>query len=112
LRKAGRTWEIVYDGGSIQAIQSAVEADLGLSVVTSISLKPRIEIVGEKAGLPPLPPCELALYHYRKNLTVAAVQQLADFIVEQVARLESESRQASERTPRKGSKAPALAESY
>jgi DNA-binding transcriptional LysR family regulator len=56
LQKAGRTWEIVYDGGSIQAIQSAVEAGLGLSVITPISLKPGIEIVGEKAGLPPLPP--------------------------------------------------------
>jgi DNA-binding transcriptional LysR family regulator len=111
LQKAGRTWEIVYDGGSIQAIQSAVEAGLGLSVVTPISLKPGIEIVGEKAGLPPLPPCELALY-YRKNLTVPAMQKLADFIVEQVTHLENESPQASERTPRKGSKAPALAESY
>ena len=88
-----------------------MDADLGLSVVTPISLKPGIEIVGKKAGLPPLPPCELALY-YRTDLTVAAVQKLADFIVEQVTHLENESRQASERTPRKGSKAPALAESY
>ena len=111
LQKAGRTWEIVYDGGSIQAIQSAVEAGLGLSVVTPISLKPGIEIVGEKAGLPPLPPCELALY-YRKNLTVPAMQKLADFIVEQVTHLENESPQASERGPRKGAKAPALVESY
>lgn len=88
-----------------------MDADLGLSVVTPISLKPGIEIVGKKAGLPPLPPCELALY-YRKDLTVPAVQKLADFIVEQVTHLENESRQTSERTPRKGSKAPALAESY
>jgi DNA-binding transcriptional LysR family regulator len=111
LQKVGRTWEIVYDGGSIQAIQSAVEADLGFCVVTPISLKPGIEIVGEKTGLPPLPLCELALY-YRKNLAGAAVQKLADFIVEQVTHLESESRQASERTSHKGSKAPALAKSY
>jgi DNA-binding transcriptional LysR family regulator len=100
LQKAGRTWEIVYDGGSIHAIQSAVEADLGLSVLTGISLKPGIEIVEKKAGLPPLPPCNLALY-YRKNLTVPAVRKLADFIVEQVTHLESESRQAPEHTPRK-----------
>ena len=62
LQKTGRTWEMVYDGDSIHAIQSAVEADLGLSVLTGISLKPGIEIVGKKAGLPPLPPCHLALY--------------------------------------------------
>lgn len=100
LQKAGRTWEIVYDGGSIHAIQSAVEADLGLTVLSSISLKPGIEIVGKKACLPSLPFCELALY-YRKNLTIPAVQKLADFIVERVTHLESESRQASERAPRK-----------
>ena len=96
LQKAGRTWEIVYDGGSIHAIQSAVEADLGLSVLTAISLKPGIEIAGKKVGLPPLPPCELAFY-YRKHLTVPAVQKLAEFIVEQVTHLENGSRKASDR---------------
>jgi len=110
LQKAGRTWEIIYDGGSIHAIQSAVEADLGLTVLSSISLKPGIEIVGQKAGLPPLPPCELALY-YRKKSHRPAVQKLADFIVEQVTRLESESRQTSEYNSRKGSKAPTQAKS-
>jgi hypothetical protein len=34
---------------------------------------------------------------------------LADFIAEQVARLESESRQTLDRSLRKGAKAPALA---
>jgi hypothetical protein len=48
--------------------------------------------VGKKAGLPPLPPCNLALY-YRKNLTVPAVRKLADFIVEQVTHLQNESRE-------------------
>jgi len=111
LQKAGRTWEIVYDGGSIHAIQSAVEADLGLSVLTAISLKPGIEQVGKKAGLPPLPSCDLALY-YRKNLTIPAVQKLADFIAEQVALQESEPRQAAERTPHKATKASALAATF
>jgi DNA-binding transcriptional LysR family regulator len=108
LQKAGRTWEIVYDGGSIHAIQSAVEADLGLSVLTAISLKPGIEQVEKKAGLPPLPSCDLALY-YRKNLTIPAVQKLADFIAEQVALQENDSRQNAERLPRKSTKALALA---
>jgi DNA-binding transcriptional LysR family regulator len=111
LQKAGRTWEIVYDGGGIHAIQSAVEADLGLSVLTAISLKPGIEIVGKRAGLPPLPTCDLALY-YQKNPMVPAVQKLADFIVEQVAHLENESRQTAEHLPRKGTKTSALASTY
>lgn len=108
LQKAGRTWEIVYDGGSIHAIQSAVEADLGLSVLTAISLKPGIEQVSKKAGLPPLPSCDLALY-YRRNLAIPAVQKLADFISEQVALQENDSRQNVERLPRKTTKALAHA---
>jgi len=112
LQKAGRTWEIVYDGGSVHAIQSAVEADLGLSVLTSISLKPGIEVVSKKAGLPPLPTCDLALY-CRKNPAIPAVQKLADFLAEQVGRMESEPRQVSEIVaPRKGSKKAALAGVY
>lgn len=108
LQKAGRTWEIVYDGGSVHAIQSAVEADLGISVLTAISLKPGIEIVGKKAGLPTLPPCDLALY-YRKNLAIPAVQKLADFIAEQVALLERDARPVSTDTPRRGTRVPVVA---
>jgi len=108
LQKAGRTWEIVYDGGSIHAIQSAVEADLGLSVLTAISLKSGIEQVSKKAGLPLLPSCDLALY-YQKTLATPAVQKLADFIAEQVAVQEKESNQIVERLLRKRSKASALA---
>jgi DNA-binding transcriptional LysR family regulator len=108
LQRAGRTWEFVYDGGSMLAIQSAVEADLGFSVFTPISLKPGIKIVGKKAGLPPLRRLDLAFY-YRKNLASSAVPKLADFIAEQVARLENESGQTLVRALRKEAKGPALA---
>jgi DNA-binding transcriptional LysR family regulator len=91
LQKAGRTWEIVYDGGSLASIQSAVGADLGLSVLSALSLKPGIEIAGKKAGLPPLPTSNLALYS-RKNPSDPSVQMLAGFIAEEVARWESDSR--------------------
>ncbi|HUB67908.1 MAG TPA: LysR family transcriptional regulator [Candidatus Methylacidiphilales bacterium] len=87
LQKAGRTWEIVYDGGSLNSVQSAVEADLGLSVLNALSLKPGIEIAGKKAGLPPLPTSDLAFYS-RKNPSDQTVQKLTDFIVEQVAHWE------------------------
>jgi DNA-binding transcriptional LysR family regulator len=109
LQRVGRTWEFVYDGnGSMLAIQSAVEADLGFSVFTPISLKPGIKIVGKKAGLPPLRRLDLAFY-YRKNLASSAVPKLADFIAEQVARLENESGQTLVRSLRKRAKGPALA---
>ncbi len=41
LRKAGRSWEIVYDGGSLSSVQTAVEADLGLSILSPLSLVSR-----------------------------------------------------------------------
>ena len=84
LRKAGRTWEIAYEAESIPAILSAVEADLGLTVVTPAVLGAGIKVVGKKAGLPTLPSADLALY-YRKSVVAPAVQRLADFLIEQVA---------------------------
>ncbi len=80
-------------------------------MLTSVSLTPAIEIVGKKAGLPPLPPCDFARY-YRKNLAIPAVQKLADFIADQVALLEGESRPTAEPLPRKGTKSSALAPAY
>jgi DNA-binding transcriptional LysR family regulator len=110
LRKAGRTWEIVYDGGSLTSVQTGVEADLGLSVLSPLSLVPGIEIAGKKAGLPPLPSADLSLYS-RKSPAEPMVQRLATYITEAVGRWENDARQAFGRAPRKASRVPALATS-
>ena len=93
LRKAGRSWEIVYDSPSISSVQMAVEADLGLSILSPFWLVPGIDIAGKKARLPPLPMSELALYS-RKFPPQPSVQRLASFLVNRVGRWENESRQA------------------
>jgi len=93
LQKAGRSWDIVYDGGSLQSVQSAVKADLGLSILSPLSLAPGIEIAGKNAVLPRLPTADLALYS-RKSPSQPAVQRLASFLVSAVARWEHDAGQA------------------
>jgi DNA-binding transcriptional LysR family regulator len=88
LRKAGRTWEIVYDGGSLSVVQTAIEADLGLSVLSLLSLAPGIEQVDRKSGLPKLPQADLSLYS-RKSLSAPMVQRLASFLIAAVGRWEN-----------------------
>jgi DNA-binding transcriptional LysR family regulator len=93
LRKAGRSWEIVYDSPSISSVQMAVATDLGLSILSPFWLAPGIDIAGKKAKLPPLPTSELALY-YRKSPPQPSVQRLASFLVNRIGRWENEARQA------------------
>jgi DNA-binding transcriptional LysR family regulator len=93
LRKAGRSWEIVYDSPSISSVQMAVEADLGLSILSPFWLVPGIDIAGKKTRLPRLPMSELALYS-RKFPPQPSVQRLASFLANRVGRWENESRQA------------------
>ena len=95
MRRAGRSWEIVYDGGSLQSVQTAVGADLGLSVLSPLSLVPAIEAVGENAGLPPLPTADLALYS-RKSPSQSTVQRLASFLISAVARWENDAHLGSD----------------
>ena len=93
LRKAGRSWEIVYDSPSISSVQMAVEADLGLSILSPFWLVPGIDIAGKKAKLPALPTSHLALYS-RKSPPQPSVQRLASFLANRVGRWEDKSRQA------------------
>ena len=93
LRNAGRSWEIVFDGASLPSVQTAVQADLGLSILAPFSLIPGIEVVAKKAGLPPLPTSDLALYS-RKSSTQPMVERLASFIASAVARWENDASQA------------------
>src|SRR5258707_8529350 len=83
LQKAGRTWEIVYVGGSLNSVQTAVESDLGLSVLSPLSLSERIAIADNGCGLPKLPTADLAIYS-RRTPNHPMVQRLTAFLVESV----------------------------
>ena len=93
LRKAGRSWEIVFDCASLSSVQTAIEADLGLSILSPLWLVPGIDIAGKKAGLPPLPTSDLALYSH-KSPSQPTVGKLASFMASAVARWENDARQA------------------
>jgi DNA-binding transcriptional LysR family regulator len=94
LRKAGRSWDIVYDSPSLSSVQTAVKADLGLSILSPLWLVPGLDIAGKKAGLPLLPTSDLALYS-RKSPSRPSVQRLASFIADAVGRWENGARQAA-----------------
>jgi DNA-binding transcriptional LysR family regulator len=89
LRKEGRSWEIVFDSPSLSSVQSAIVADLGLSVLSPFSVIPGMKVVAKGGGLPPLPTSDLALYS-RKSPPQLAVQKLASFIANAVDRWENE----------------------
>src|SRR5882724_1712005 len=91
LQKARRTWEIVYVGGNLNSVQTAVEADLGLSVLSPLSLSEGIAIADKGAGLPKLASADLAIYS-RKTLSHPMVQRLTAFLVQSVAAWEADYR--------------------
>jgi len=88
LQKAGRTYEIVFVGGNLNAIQTGVEADLGLSVLSPLSVSPGMVVLGNDSGLPELPSADLAIYS-RKIPTHPMVPRLAAFLVEAVSAWEA-----------------------
>ena len=91
LQKAGRTWEIVYVGGSLNSVQTAVEADLGLSVLSPLSLAEGIVIADKNSGLPKLPTADLAIYS-RRTPNHPMVQRLTAFLVESLTAWEADYR--------------------
>ena len=88
LRQAGRSWEIVFDGGSLPSVQTAIKADLGLSILSPLSVVPGIKLVGKNRGLPSLPQVDLAFYN-RRSGSPSIVEEIADFILKAVVRLEN-----------------------
>jgi DNA-binding transcriptional LysR family regulator len=91
LQKAGRAWEIVHVGGSLESVQTGVGAGLGLSVLSPLSLTQGITIVGRNSGLPALPTADLAIYSRRKP-SHPMVQRLTTFLVESVVAWEADYR--------------------
>jgi len=91
LQKAGRTWEIVYVGGSLNSVQTAVEADLGLSVLSPLSLSQGTAIAHKGSRLPKLPTADLAIYS-RKTPSHPAAQRLTAFLAASVAAWEADYR--------------------
>lgn len=89
LEKAGRPWHIVYSSSSLASIQSAVQAGLGIAICGRSSVRPGMNIVGPKEGLPKLPKTSLAIYS-RQSAANPLAQHLSALIVKAVDRWQND----------------------
>src|ERR1051326_485865 len=102
LQKAGRTYEIIFVGGSLHSVHTAVSADLGLSVLSPLPRAEGLVVPAKNSGLPSLPTADLAIYSKKEVHSMAP--RLATFLVESLAAWE-----AKEVNPRRNGAANASA---
>jgi len=84
LKLANIPWRVVCTSTSLPAVQSAVEAGLGVSVLLkgNIRLESMRTIIGE--GLPEAPGVEFGLYERARFDDAQAVRALRDFLSEEL----------------------------
>jgi DNA-binding transcriptional LysR family regulator len=81
LEMMGRSWHITYTSPSILAIQAAVSAGLGISILPEIAILPEHSLLAAHAGFPPITDTALAL-EAAPGVSAAArflTEALADF---------------------------------
>ena len=83
LNQAGRGWDIVYTSPSLSGLRAAVEAGLGVTVRTPLSLSSGIKALPGSSSLPRLPEIHFGLYE-GSELSEAAVQ-LKEQVIEVIA---------------------------
>ncbi|TCF97380.1 LysR family transcriptional regulator [Paraburkholderia strydomiana] len=100
LRRAGIGWRIVCTSTSLPAVQSAVEAGLGVSVLLEGNIRSEsMRILGRTDGLPDAPAADFGLFTREvAGAQEAAVQTLQGFLCEELhlGMRESDSRVLSE----------------
>ncbi len=79
LDGAARPWRMVYESGSLGAVEAAVAAGLAIGVGKAGTVAPGLRRLGPAEGLPALPVAEIALHRAQGRLTPAAAG-LADFL--------------------------------
>ncbi len=67
LEEAGMPWRLAFSSPSLSSQWSAVEAGLGVSVRTTIGLRPPLTVLDEQDGLPPLPKAALHIVLHRSD---------------------------------------------
>ena len=78
LEEAGRSWRVAYTSTSVDSIQAAVQADIGISAFSEHSVCAGLRSVDQSAALPLLPDLKVALYQNRSlpGATVAGLREL------------------------------------
>ncbi|ASL42794.1 HTH-type transcriptional regulator YofA [Burkholderia sp. AD24] len=86
LRRAGIAWRIVCTSTSLPAVQSAVEAGLGVSVLLDGNIRPEsMRVLGQADGLPAAPTADFGLFMRQVPGThAAAIQTLHTFLCEEL----------------------------
>jgi DNA-binding transcriptional LysR family regulator len=84
LRRAGIAWRVVCTSTSLPAVQSAVEAGLGVSVLLEGNIRhDTMRVLGPADGLPDAPVADLGLYtRQAAGAREAAVDALQSFLCE------------------------------
>jgi DNA-binding transcriptional LysR family regulator len=80
LDAAQRTWRIVYTSPSLNGLQAAVKAGLGITVLPKEMVPPGFVLFGAEQGLPTLPDTEIVLYKARGGMPRPA-ELLAEHIM-------------------------------
>jgi DNA-binding transcriptional LysR family regulator len=86
LRRAGIAWRIVCTSTSLPAVQSAVEAGLGVSVLLDGNIRSEsMRVLGQADGLPDAPRADFGLFMRPvAGAQAAAVQTLQTFLCEEL----------------------------
>src|SRR5579864_1998445 len=86
LRRAGIAWRVVCTSTSLPAVQSAVEAGLGVSVLLEGNIRSEsMRVLGQADGLPDAPTADFGLFMRPvSGAQAAAVQTLQTFLCEEL----------------------------
>ncbi|WP_136248462.1 LysR substrate-binding domain-containing protein [Halomonas borealis] len=88
LEAGGRPWHAVFTSTSIHALETAVEAGLGVGLLERERLTPAMRVLGEAEGLPRLAECHAEL-HYGRRIDASswpAVEALGEMIKARLGR--------------------------
>ncbi|WP_027517376.1 LysR substrate-binding domain-containing protein [Bradyrhizobium sp. WSM1417] len=78
LDAAGRPWRLAFVSRTLAAVEAIAAEGLAITVVKAGTLPPRLHVLSERDGLPPLPAADIRL-HCARNLSRAGAL-LADYL--------------------------------
>jgi DNA-binding transcriptional LysR family regulator len=84
LEKAGRSSRIVFSSASLASIQSAVQADIGVSILGKSSVLSGMKVIKPSKALPALPDTAVAIYSC-KSASPSMVRSLSALLSKAIA---------------------------
>ncbi|NND72558.1 MAG: LysR family transcriptional regulator [Rhodothermales bacterium] len=80
LERAGRKYELVFSSSSLQALQAAIRAGLGVGIIAESAVTEDMVVIQSGDGLPQIPAAHIGLYR-GTAATSTAVDCLAEFLI-------------------------------